>query len=66
ARWFPVGVGRAHRLSEGPRRAVRVALETWAATDAAADGPGSPAELAVRCLRHLLGGTRPSLTAGGN
>lgn len=46
--------------------AVRVALETWAATDAAADGPGSPAELAVRCLRHLLGGTRPPLTAGGN
>jgi AcrR family transcriptional regulator len=43
--------------------AIRIALETWAATDAAADGPGSPAELAVRCLRHLMGGPRP-LPAG--
>ncbi|MFJ6831370.1 TetR family transcriptional regulator [Streptomyces sp. NPDC091209] len=39
--------------------AIRIALETWAATDATADGPGSPSELAVRCLRHLIGGPRP-------
>ncbi|MEU6675572.1 TetR family transcriptional regulator [Streptomyces sp. NPDC046925] len=38
--------------------AVRLALETWAATDAPAEGPGSPADLAVRCLRELTGGLR--------
>ncbi|MFJ2894758.1 TetR/AcrR family transcriptional regulator [Streptomyces sp. NPDC087218] len=38
--------------------AVRVALETWARTDAPTSGPGSPAELAVRCLRELMGGMR--------
>ncbi|MFD7071854.1 TetR/AcrR family transcriptional regulator [Streptomyces sp. NPDC059913] len=39
--------------------AVRVALESWAATtDAPTDGPGSPAELAVRCLHELMGGMR--------
>lgn len=44
--------------------AIRIALETWAATDAPAEGPGSPAELAVRCLRHLIAGPRPSHTGG--
>ncbi|TGB16251.1 TetR family transcriptional regulator [Streptomyces sp. MZ04] len=38
--------------------AVRLALETWAATDAPAEGPGSPAALAVHCLRELTGGLR--------
>ncbi|WP_329339959.1 TetR/AcrR family transcriptional regulator [Streptomyces sp. NBC_00663] len=38
--------------------AIRVALEAWAATDAEVTGPGSPAELAVRCLRELMGGMR--------
>ncbi|MEV0324443.1 TetR family transcriptional regulator [Streptomyces sp. NPDC050658] len=38
--------------------AVRLALETWAASDAPAEGPGSPAALAVRCLRELAGGLR--------
>jgi AcrR family transcriptional regulator len=38
--------------------AIRVALETWAETDADTSGPGSPAELAVRCLRELVGGMR--------
>ncbi|MFF2011433.1 TetR/AcrR family transcriptional regulator [Streptomyces sp. NPDC058195] len=38
--------------------AVRVALESWAATDAPTAGPGSPAELAVRCLHQLMGGMR--------
>ncbi|WP_413756852.1 TetR/AcrR family transcriptional regulator [Streptomyces sp. MMBL 11-3] len=38
--------------------AVRIALETWAASDAGLEGPGSPAELAVRCLRELTGGMR--------
>ncbi|WP_327428146.1 TetR/AcrR family transcriptional regulator [Streptomyces sp. NBC_01236] len=44
--------------------AIRVALETWAETDATAGGPGSPAELAVRCLRQLMGGMRPLLVEG--
>ncbi|MFC9246477.1 TetR family transcriptional regulator [Streptomyces sp. NPDC057136] len=38
--------------------AVRVALESWAKTEAPAAGPGSPAELAVRCLHELMGGMR--------
>ncbi|MFD9637308.1 TetR/AcrR family transcriptional regulator [Streptomyces violascens] len=38
--------------------AIRVALEAWSATDAPATGAGSPAELAVRCLRELTGGMR--------
>ncbi|MER5885217.1 TetR family transcriptional regulator [Streptomyces sp. NPDC001941] len=40
--------------------AVRIALETWAVTDAGTTGPGAPAELAVRCLRELAGGLRLS------
>ncbi|MFE1075952.1 TetR/AcrR family transcriptional regulator [Streptomyces sp. NPDC058783] len=36
--------------------AIRIALETWSGTEAPAEGPGSPADLAVRCLRRLLGG----------
>ncbi|MFD4482759.1 TetR family transcriptional regulator [Streptomyces sp. NPDC058471] len=38
--------------------AIRLALETWAAGDAPTEGPGSPAVLAVRCLRELKGGLR--------
>nr|WP_312866342.1 TetR family transcriptional regulator [Streptomyces boluensis] len=34
--------------------AIRIALETWAETDADVEGPGSPADLALRCLRRLL------------
>ncbi|MGW7415959.1 TetR family transcriptional regulator [Streptomyces sp. NPDC054863] len=36
--------------------AIRTALEEWARTEAPAKGPGSPAELAARCLRELTGG----------
>ncbi|MFG2886614.1 TetR family transcriptional regulator [Streptomyces sp. NPDC048297] len=43
---------------------IRIALETWAATDADVTGPGSPTDLAVRCLRRLIGGMG-QLTAGG-
>ncbi len=35
---------------------IRIAMETWAGTEAGAEGPGSPAELAVRCLERLVGG----------
>ncbi|WP_281288292.1 TetR/AcrR family transcriptional regulator [Haloactinospora alba] len=35
---------------------IRVALETWAASEAGMSGPGCPADLAVRCLRHFSGG----------
>lgn len=38
--------------------AIRLATETWAASDAPPRGPGSPAELAVRCLRDLTNGLR--------
>ncbi|MFE2012462.1 TetR/AcrR family transcriptional regulator [Streptomyces sp. NPDC059491] len=38
--------------------AIRVALESWAETDAPAHGEGAPADLAVRCLRELTGGLR--------
>jgi AcrR family transcriptional regulator len=36
--------------------AIRVALECWAESDAPVEGPGSPADLATRCLRRLLDG----------
>lgn len=39
--------------------AIRVALEVWAETDADVEGSGCPAELAVRCLRQLMGGMGP-------
>lgn len=45
---------------------IRVALETWAASEAGMSGPDCPADLAVRCLRHfssgvpLLSPTHPS------
>lgn len=38
--------------------AIRIALESWAESDAPVRGGGSPAELAVRCLRELMGGMR--------
>ncbi|WP_185992872.1 TetR family transcriptional regulator [Streptomyces sp. 130] len=37
--------------------AIRIALEVWSGTEAATEGPGSPADLAVCCLRRLLSGT---------
>ncbi|MFI0186802.1 TetR/AcrR family transcriptional regulator [Streptomyces sp. NPDC017086] len=39
--------------------AIRIALETWAGTEAGVTGEGSPAALALRCLHRLLGGTEP-------
>nr|WP_233521578.1 TetR family transcriptional regulator [Streptomyces triticagri] len=38
--------------------AIRIAVETWAASDAPAEGPGSPADLAEDTLRQLTGGLR--------
>ncbi|MEV4948414.1 TetR family transcriptional regulator [Streptomyces sp. NPDC053755] len=50
--------------------AIRIALETWAETDAPVRGEGSPAALAVRCLRELGGGMRllgrPAVTEPGS
>ncbi|WP_051819820.1 TetR/AcrR family transcriptional regulator [Streptomyces flavochromogenes] len=47
--------------------AIRIALESWAETDAPVRGEGAPAELAVRCLRELMGGMRllnPDVSGG--
>ncbi|MGW0394132.1 TetR/AcrR family transcriptional regulator [Streptomyces sp. NPDC003042] len=48
----PLGV---RLLAAAATDAIRVSLEVWSATDAPVSGPGSPAELAVRCLRDLTG-----------
>ncbi|MFD9338023.1 TetR family transcriptional regulator [Streptomyces sp. NPDC060028] len=42
-------------LAAAATDAIRIALELWSGTDAPVSGPGSPAELAVRCLRDLTG-----------
>lgn len=42
-------------VSAAATGAIRVALELWSAGDAPVSGPGSPADLAVRCLRELTG-----------
>ncbi|MEU3777498.1 TetR family transcriptional regulator [Streptomyces sp. NPDC032472] len=49
----PLGV---RLLAAAATDAIRIALELWSTTDAPGSGPGSPAELAVRCLRELTGG----------
>ncbi|MDJ0383275.1 TetR/AcrR family transcriptional regulator [Streptomyces sp. G-G2] len=43
-------------LAAAATDAIRVSLEVWATGDGPALGPGSPAELASRCLRDLTGG----------
>ncbi|OKK19288.1 TetR family transcriptional regulator [Streptomyces sp. CB00455] len=48
----PLGV---RLLAAAATDAIRIALELWSATDGPVAGPGSPAELAVRCLRELTG-----------
>ncbi|MHA4777907.1 TetR/AcrR family transcriptional regulator [Streptomyces sp. MSC1_001] len=45
--------------------AIRIALETWSETEAPVRGEGAPAELAVRCLRELMGGMRLLRGQGG-
>ncbi|MFH7600411.1 TetR family transcriptional regulator [Streptomyces racemochromogenes] len=42
-------------VSAAATDAIRVALELWSAGDAPVSGSGSPADLAVRCLRELTG-----------
>ncbi|MFD9306815.1 TetR/AcrR family transcriptional regulator [Streptomyces sp. NPDC060048] len=42
-------------LAAAATDAIRISLELWSATDTPASGPGSPSELAVRCLRDLTG-----------
>lgn len=42
-------------LAAAATDAIRIALEVWSETRAPVTGPGSPAELAVRCLRDLTG-----------
>ncbi|MFD0904000.1 TetR/AcrR family transcriptional regulator [Actinomadura sediminis] len=40
--------------------AIRIAVETWARGDTPPTGPGSPADLGVRCMRELTAGLRPA------
>lgn len=40
--------------------AIRIAVETWARGDAPPTGPGSPADLGVRCMRQLTAGLHPA------
>ncbi|MFI5972465.1 TetR family transcriptional regulator [Streptomyces sp. NPDC051452] len=47
---------RVRLIAAAATDAIRIALETWAATEAGATGEGSPAALAIRCLRRLVGG----------
>ncbi|GAA2202850.1 hypothetical protein [Streptomyces tricolor] len=47
---------RVRLVATAATDAIRIALETWAATEAGVTGEGSPAALALRCLRQLLGG----------
>lgn len=42
-------------LAAAATDAIRISLELWSTTDDPVSGPGSPAELAVRCLRDLTG-----------
>ncbi|MFD3550364.1 TetR/AcrR family transcriptional regulator [Streptomyces sp. NPDC058655] len=42
-------------LAAAATDAIRISLEVWSAADAPVSGAGSPAELAVRCLRDLTG-----------
>ncbi|MCC5474739.1 TetR/AcrR family transcriptional regulator [Streptomyces barringtoniae] len=44
--------------------AIRIALETWAETEAGVTGEGSPAALAIHCLRQLSGGMRTLVATG--
>ncbi|MFE1953953.1 TetR family transcriptional regulator [Streptomyces sp. NPDC059524] len=58
----PGGLGL--RLAAGvASTAVRVAVETWAASDAPAAGPGGPAALALTCLSALDGAVDSSPAA---
>ncbi|MFI6000100.1 TetR/AcrR family transcriptional regulator [Streptomyces sp. NPDC051366] len=49
----PLGV---RLLAAAATDAIRISLELWSTTEAPVAGPGSPPELAVRCLRELTGG----------
>ncbi|MFD7086188.1 TetR family transcriptional regulator [Streptomyces sp. NPDC059918] len=49
----PLGV---RLLAAAATDAIRIALELWSTTEAPVAGPGSPPELAVRCLRELTAG----------
>ncbi|WP_026405898.1 TetR/AcrR family transcriptional regulator [Actinomadura rifamycini] len=40
--------------------AIRIAVETWARGDGPPVGPGSPADLGVRCMRRLTAGLHPA------
>jgi hypothetical protein len=44
--------------SAAANTAMRIAVETWAASDAPAHGPHGPAALAARCVRELTAGLR--------
>ncbi|GAA3137671.1 TetR/AcrR family transcriptional regulator [Streptomyces echinatus] len=55
---------QARLVAAAATDAIRIALETWAGTEAGVAGQGSPAALALRCLRQLLGGMDTLLPTG--
>ncbi|WP_328621686.1 TetR/AcrR family transcriptional regulator [Streptomyces sp. NBC_00354] len=58
----PLGV---RLLAAAATDAIRISLELWSTTEAPVAGPGSPPELAVRCLRELTGSMPLLRRAGG-
>ncbi|MFF3917590.1 TetR/AcrR family transcriptional regulator [Streptomyces sp. NPDC001852] len=51
-----LGAVQVRLVAAAATDAIRIALETWADTEAGVTGEDSPAALAVQCLRQLLGG----------
>lgn len=51
-----LGAVQVRLVAAAATDAIRIALETWADTEAGVAGEDSPAALAIHCLRQLLGG----------
>ncbi|MFI9808564.1 TetR family transcriptional regulator [Streptomyces sp. NPDC052301] len=50
-----LGALRVRLVAAAATDAIRIALETWADTEVGVTGEGSPAALAIDCLRQLVG-----------
>ncbi|AOR30115.1 TetR family transcriptional regulator [Streptomyces fodineus] len=60
-----LGTVQVRLVAAAATDAIRIALETWADTEAGVTGASSPAALAIDCLRQLVGGMG-ALTTGGD